>query len=223
MTTTVMRSDSMGVSALSSRSRLVRGKLMRTAERLYAERGLASVSMRRISVAAGQRNKSAVQYHFTSRDELIKEILTRHMAAIEQRRMAMVEESGDADGISIDERTACLIMPTIEHHVELGTPSWYGRFLAQVFVDPALREFTMQAHRNTPSVRLLNERCRRTCDHEVITRRSTLLRQCAVHMCAELEYDLASGRVDPADADVSWRGLGADMIAAVCGHTTAVR
>jgi hypothetical protein len=105
----------------------------------------------------------------------------------------------------------------------LGTPSWYGRFLAQAFVDPALREFTMEAHLNTPSVRLLNDLCRQTCDLELIMRRSPMLRQCAVHMCAELEYDLATGRVDPAVAEASWRRLGEDMIAAVCGHSISVR
>jgi AcrR family transcriptional regulator len=212
----------MAISALSTRSLLVRSKLIRTAERLYAERGLASVSVRSIGVAAGQRNKSAVQYHFAGRDELIKEIVSRHLTAIEQRRMAMVTAL-DADGVSLDERTACLIMPTIEHHIELGTPSWYGRFLAQAFVDPALREFTMEAHLNTPSVRLLNDLCRQTCDLELIMRRSPMLRQCAVHMCAELEYDLATGRVDPAVAEASWRRLGEDMIAAVCGHSISVR
>lgn len=210
----------MTISTLSTRSLLVRGKLMRTAERLYAERGLASVSARRIGVAAGQRNTSAVQYHFTDRDELIKEIVSRHLVAIEKHRMAMVEAAGASGGITLDERTACLIMPSIEHHIELGTPSWYARFLAQVFVDPSLREFTMEAHRDTPSVRLLNERCRWTCDLDLVVRRSSLLRQCAVHMCAELEYDLASGRVDPSAAEAAWRRLGDDMIAAFCGHAS---
>jgi len=212
----------MTISTLSTRSLLVRNKLIRTAERLYAERGLASVSVRSIGVAAGQRNKSAVQYHFAGRDELIKEIVSRHLTAIERRRLAMVTAL-DADGVSLDERTACLIMPTIEHHIELGTPSWYGRFLAQAFVDPALREFTMAAHLDTPSVRLLNELCRQTCDLELIMRRSSMLRQCAVHMCAELEYDLATGRVDPTGAEASWRRLGDDLIAAVCGHSISVR
>lgn len=214
----------MSVSVTSNRSLLVRTKLMRTAERLYAEYGLASVSARRIGVAAGQRNKSVVQYHFTNRDELIKEIVTRHLAAIEKRRMAMVTALGPTGGISLDERTLCLIMPTIEHHIELGMPSWYGRFLAQVFVEPALREFTMEAHLDTPSIRLLNARGQRewrSSDLDTIMRRSVMLRQLAVHMCAELEYDLAAGRVDPAEAEAAWRRLGEDMIAAVCGHSTS--
>jgi len=41
-------------------------KLMDAAERLYAEHGFAAVSIRQISDAAGQRNKSIVQYHFST-------------------------------------------------------------------------------------------------------------------------------------------------------------
>jgi AcrR family transcriptional regulator len=76
----------------SARAAPARDKLMRAAERLYAELGFAKVSVRQIGEAAGQRNKSAVQYHFTSRDELIKAILARHAAAIEKHRIAMVAE-----------------------------------------------------------------------------------------------------------------------------------
>jgi AcrR family transcriptional regulator len=197
---------------------------MRTAEKLYAEYGLASVSDRRIGVAAGQRNKSAVQYHFANREKLVKEIVTRHLLSIEERRMAMVTALGPAGGTSLNERITCLIMPTIEHQIELGTPSWYARFLAQVFVEPALREFTMQAHLNTPSMRVLNERGRRECrpdDLDVIARRSVMLRQLAVHMCAELEYDVAAGRVDASEAEAAWRRLGEDLIATVCGYSTS--
>src|SRR5205807_6277255 len=138
----------------------------------------------------------------------------------EQRRMAMVTALGPTSDMTQDERTTCLIMPTIEHHIDLGTPSWYARFLAQVCVEPALREFTMRAHEDTPSIRLLNERFRcqwRAGDLGVVVRWSVMLRQLAVHMCAELEYDLAAGRVDTAEADVSWRRLGEGLIATVHG------
>src|SRR5438067_356053 len=139
----------------ASRSAAARDRLMRTAERLYGERGFAAVSVRQISETAGQRNKSAVQYHFDNRDQLIKEILSRHTAAVERHRLAMVEalfgEIAPADQV------ACLIMPSIEHHIELGTPSWYGRFLAQALVEPGLREHVISEILNTPSMRRLAE------------------------------------------------------------------
>jgi AcrR family transcriptional regulator len=210
----------MTASASSTRSMLIREKLMRTAERLYAEHGLASVSVRKIGVAAGQRNKSVVQYHFTNRDELIKAILARHTAAIETHRFPMVAALGASGEISSAQRMACLIMPTVEHHIELGTPSWYGRFLAQVLVEPAIRDHTMRMHLNTPSLRRLNALGHLgwpVNDPELFVQQGAMIRQFTVHMCAELEYDLAHGRIDAANAEASWRRLGADVIKVLSG------
>ena len=46
-------------------------QLLATAERLFAERGIAGVSLREIGAAAGQRNNSATQYHFESKHGLV--------------------------------------------------------------------------------------------------------------------------------------------------------
>ena len=48
-----------------------REKFLLTAERLFGERGINGVSLREISRAVGQRNPSALQYHFGSRDALL--------------------------------------------------------------------------------------------------------------------------------------------------------
>jgi len=209
---------------VSVRSMTVRNKLMRTAERLYAEQGLASVSTRKIGVAAGQRNKSAVQYHFTNRDELIKAILARHTAAIERHRIMMVDALDAAGRPPLTEWMACVLLPTIEHHIELGTPSWYGRFLAQIVVEPALREHVMWEHLRTPSIRRLNElgHLGRPSKADIFASTGAMIRQFAVHMCAELEYDLAHGRIDPAIAEKSWRQLGEELINAICGRGAAL-
>jgi AcrR family transcriptional regulator len=65
-----------------------REKLIRAAEYLFARSGL-DVPIREIHERAGQRNASAIQYHFGSKQELIKAILDRHALAddeIEQIR-----------------------------------------------------------------------------------------------------------------------------------------
>ena len=43
-------------------------RLLREAERLFARRGLYQVTVREITEAAGQRNVSALNYHFGSRE-----------------------------------------------------------------------------------------------------------------------------------------------------------
>ncbi|TMR97773.1 TetR/AcrR family transcriptional regulator [Nonomuraea basaltis] len=213
------------VATPSARSTRARDKLMHTAERLYAEHGFANVSIRMIREAAGQRNKSAVQYHFSTRDELIRAILTRHAAAIDRHRIPMVAALEASGEVSLREWITCAIAPSIEHHIELGTPSWYGRFLAQAVVEPSLREHADQAHMSTPSFRRLEQlrpSRRQHHDRELSARHATMIRLLIVHMCAELEADLADGRVDPAIAEQSWRRLGENLITAVCGLSSAL-
>lgn len=198
---------------------------MRTAERLYAERGFANVSVRQISEAAGQRNNSAVQYHFESRDGLIRTILSHHTALVEKHRIAMVEALRGQDTVSLEDHYRCLILPNVETYVEAGTPAWCARFFAQALVEPALRDYVVRDHLDTPSLRLLEEIGAVRRDDirpDLLARHGTMVRQLSVHAFAELEYDLVNGRVDPAGAEDAWRALGRDLITALCGLTTAL-
>jgi AcrR family transcriptional regulator len=45
------------------------------AERLFADVGIAAVSLRDVGIAAGQKNNAAVQYHFGDKENLVKEIV----------------------------------------------------------------------------------------------------------------------------------------------------
>lgn len=61
--------------------------IMRTAERLFRERGVDRVSMLEIQEASGQRNHSAVKYHFGDLRGLVEAILQRHSANIQHQWM----------------------------------------------------------------------------------------------------------------------------------------
>jgi AcrR family transcriptional regulator len=62
-----------------------RASILEAAERLYAERGFADVTLRDI-VAAANVNLAAVNYHFGSKDELIAELfVTRGLATNRER------------------------------------------------------------------------------------------------------------------------------------------
>ena len=66
-------------------------RLLDAAARLFAERGVDNVSIAEIVRAAGQRNTSAVHYHFGSRDEILRAVLARHVPAIAERRRELLE------------------------------------------------------------------------------------------------------------------------------------
>jgi AcrR family transcriptional regulator len=59
-----------------------RGRLVSAAAHLFARRGIETVPLRDIGTLAGQRNASAVQYHFGGRWELVTAILARHARTV---------------------------------------------------------------------------------------------------------------------------------------------
>lgn len=108
------------------------------AERLIAQHGLAAVSLRDVQAEAGQRNKSAANYHFGSRDGLITAVIEARMEPINARRMAMLADL-DVLGRSYDIRSLvdALVLPLAEATLARSDGSFYARFLAQLITDPA--------------------------------------------------------------------------------------
>ncbi len=83
--------------------------LMDTAELLFAERGVQGTPTREIVEAAGQRNASAVTYHFGSRENLLLEILARRGGPVDLERgvlRATLDSSPPTDDLM-----ACLVVP----------------------------------------------------------------------------------------------------------------
>jgi AcrR family transcriptional regulator len=63
-----------------------RERLIREAERLFATRGVLQTTSREIVEASGQRNVSALTYHFGSRDGLLRAILVRFDDVLDAER-----------------------------------------------------------------------------------------------------------------------------------------
>ncbi|BBY93524.1 hypothetical protein MGALJ_31930 [Mycobacterium gallinarum] len=106
-----------------NRGERARADILDAAERLIAERGI-QVPLRDIAVAAGQRNNSAVNYHFRNRQDLIDAIVRRRLEPMERERAQMVDElEGDARD---DVRAWLRIM--VLPFVGVGSP-YYARFL----------------------------------------------------------------------------------------------
>lgn len=68
--------------------------LLDAAERLIAEHGF-EVPLREIAVAAGQRNNSAVNYYFRTRQDLIDAVVARRLTPMEVERQALLDRMSD--------------------------------------------------------------------------------------------------------------------------------
>ncbi|MFE5284555.1 TetR/AcrR family transcriptional regulator [Nocardia sp. NPDC056611] len=120
-----------------------------TALRMFAERGIDAVSLRELTAAAGQRNKTAAQYHFGSREQLVRELFEQHTGQVNQRRWELLGALGE--GAETRELTDALIRPLAEKAAQ--PEGYYLRFLAQVSTPPWIHTLTSADPAVTSSVR----------------------------------------------------------------------
>lgn len=66
-------------------------KLVDAAEKLFAEQGVLGAAVRDITVMAGQRNASAMHYHFGGREGLVAAVLARRGALVAAERAVLTE------------------------------------------------------------------------------------------------------------------------------------
>lgn len=79
-----------------------RERLLKTAQHLFARDGIYQVPLKLIVERAGQRNASALHYHFGGRDGLLHAIIVRHDDRIQAERHRMLtrlETEGRTDDL----------------------------------------------------------------------------------------------------------------------------
>ena len=113
-----------------------RTSIIVTAEKLFAEYGLHGISLRQISDAAGQKNTSAIQYHFGSRDGLVEAVFAHRMSVINPRRQAALDKL-EASGRLGDVRALVSVM--VWPMAEELRPRAEGNHYVQ-FLNRAMRE-----------------------------------------------------------------------------------
>ncbi|MEU9273095.1 TetR family transcriptional regulator [Streptomyces sp. NPDC048251] len=175
------------------RSIVTKQSLLIAAERLFAERGVHAVANRQISEAAGQGNNAAVSYHFGTKTDVIRAIVSKHSEHMERLRQGMVAEFGDS--ADLRDWVACMVRPVTDHLEALGSPTWFARFTAQIMADPALHAIMMEEHAGiSPSLRHLLDglnRCAPSLPAGVHFARAVMARHLIVQMCVEQERALA--------------------------------
>ena len=134
-----------------------RERLLLAAERLIAELG-PGVPLRDIAAAAGQRNNSAVQYYFGSRDGLIDAILDYRMPALEARRLELLaDHEVTGDPYDLRALVESLVVPMLELRARAGA-THLCRFLEQARHHPAVADRTRLASESRTSVRIVMNR-----------------------------------------------------------------
>jgi AcrR family transcriptional regulator len=116
-----------------------RQQLIAAAQTLFAERTIDAVSLREINTAAGQRNSSALQYHFGDRAGLLRAVLSPHHRDVELRRHAMLDEYESNATDDLRALVAGLVRPAASKLSDPDGGRAYLRITAQLVNRP---EFT---------------------------------------------------------------------------------
>lgn len=115
----------------NSNSLEARAALMRAAERCVAEFGLAGAPLTVIHKAAGQKNASAINYHFGSRNGLISKVLEERMPGLDADRMRRLDTIRSDDGSlpTLREIVAVWVYPLANELHPRAEGNYYLRFL----------------------------------------------------------------------------------------------
>ena len=114
-------------------------RLITAAEQLFAERGIEGVSLREINMAAGQRNSTALQYHFDDRYGLVRAVLRKHAPAVDAVRHSMLDEYAAAGRDDLRALAEALVRPSATKLHDADGSRAYLQINAQVLNRPELR------------------------------------------------------------------------------------
>jgi TetR/AcrR family transcriptional regulator, regulator of cefoperazone and chloramphenicol sensitivity len=110
-----------------------RDRLLDAAQELFATDGSWTTPLARVVRAAGQRNQSAIHYHFGSREELIYALIERDRARELQERQAHLDRLDAANGErDLRAVVAALVLPSCA-----GLTEQRGRRLRMIIADVA--------------------------------------------------------------------------------------
>ena len=129
-----------------------RERILRAAEALFMDRGFASTSLRMITARA-KVNLAAVNYHFGSKEELIREVFGRHLAPLNQARIAYLdrlEATAGGQPLSLEKIIEAIVTPPLlVSRDPLKGGAVFLRLLGRAFSEPTehMREFLPAQYR----------------------------------------------------------------------------
>ncbi|PWR18074.1 TetR/AcrR family transcriptional regulator [Zavarzinia compransoris] len=170
-----------------------REAIMASALRLFGERGFAEVRTAEILEAAGQRNQTALQYHFGSREGLYAALMLKYLRPIDQRRLDIMNPRGTkAPRASLATCLRALVEPLLDEVGDGEEGLAYMRFLRQFTSRPGFDILDVSRRLNYPGMNLLVAEMHRHLDPVPEARRGFaigLILQVTVTMMATWKLD----------------------------------
>jgi len=111
-------------------------KILDAAEQLFAQEGFAATSLRAITAAAGV-NLAAVNYHFGSKDDLVRQVFRRRMDPINRERLELLAEAEQGTAPpTLDSLIHAFLAPPLRQMAEPARAEIVWRLHGRLHEDP---------------------------------------------------------------------------------------
>lgn len=114
-------------------------QIVDTAEELFAEQGIDGVSLRAITQAADV-NLASVNYHFGSKEGLVRAVFARRIGAVNRERIALLDaaESEAGDGpLAVEKILYAMFSPAIRLSQDPAKGRRFMRMCGRFYAEPA--------------------------------------------------------------------------------------
>jgi AcrR family transcriptional regulator len=123
----------------------VKDRILDAAEQILSEKGIEQLSLRAVTGRADV-NLAAVNYHFGSKDGLIKAVVHGRLHPINMRRMELLEQfEKESRGcpIPVEALLDAMLRPVVEAAFRPEKPLGLSKLIGRLFADPDIRSRAM--------------------------------------------------------------------------------
>ena len=191
--------------ALSTTTHDTRERLLDTAERLFAEQGIDATSLRHITAEA-HANLASVNYHFGTKEELVRELFARRIGPINHERLDQLDACKARGDTSLE----CVLRAFLGPALRLRLDANHGGehftcLLGRLYSEPTelkmvvIDEFKVVLARFNAAL----QRALPDLAHEELTWRFFFTIGSMAHLMSagDLLNTLTQGRCDPSDVE----------------------
>ena len=171
------------------RGEATRQKILDAAEQLYGARGVDAVSLRAIRIAAGQRNTSALQFHFGDAAGLRAAIAGRHLPRVAEMQSALWDHiRRDGREPEPSDLVAALVGPYAEYLGRGASERAWVKIAAEASSRPERVVDEFHAHASAVSVEVgarLHAHLTGFLSADLAVQRIMDVAVAALHLCAD--------------------------------------
>lgn len=184
--------------------------LLHAAEALFVENGIDGTSSREIARRAGQKNHSAVNYHFGSFEGLVDALIEYRVAPVNRLREEQLAALLERDPLPpLRELVGLMLRPMAAQLLAPGGRTHYLNLVSQLLSRSHWRELFMHNRSRASTLQAIADLAVQHLQHSlpaaIYEERLRLLGTHIVHCVAEWDTQLRNGELPRDPAALEWR------------------